>query len=355
MAAIDERGPRGERAVVAPNHGMLNLRRALGAGRFSIRTMWSLDALMGPTGYPLLVQSGETADGVNPLVDRQHPHDFVMELAAAYSRPLASGAVVSLYLAAVGEPALGPPAFMHRPSGQLLPIAPITHHWFDSTHITQGVLTVGLAPNPRARFEISAFRGREPDEKRWGLEVPRFDSFSLRLSLNPTASLALQASAGFLKDAEAVHVDADVTRLTASAMYARRSEGLSLDVFAAVAQTTRGASLSPVPGGFYYSPGATSPAVILESTLALRDRHLLIVRAESARKGELFGLADPRHTSQFPVQRATVGYGFRILELSNASVHLGAAWSAVRVDDDIRADYGGNQSGTLGFVRMTVH
>ena len=59
----------------------------------------------------------------------------------------------------VGEPALGPPAFMHRPSGRLLPIAPITHHWFDSTHTTQGVVTAGFAPTSTTRFEVSAFNG----------------------------------------------------------------------------------------------------------------------------------------------------------------------------------------------------
>jgi hypothetical protein len=138
-------------------------------------------------------------------------------------------------------------------------------------------------------------------------------------------------------------------------MYARRWPGLSIDAFMAVAHTTRSASLSPVPGGFYYSPGATSPAVILESTVALRGRHQVIVRAETAQKGELFGLADPRHTSLFPVQRATFGYAFRVVSLPSAAVQLGGAWSAVRVAEGIRADYGGNQSGTLGFVRLTVH
>src|SRR5690606_7681520 len=106
-----------------------SFRRSAAGGVFGVRTMFSLDPLMGARGYPLLGQSGETADGLTPLADRQHPHDFVMELAATYERELASGATASLYVAAVGEPALGPPAFMHRPSGRLLPIAPITHHW----------------------------------------------------------------------------------------------------------------------------------------------------------------------------------------------------------------------------------
>jgi hypothetical protein len=356
LTGIDEAGPRGDAAVVAPNHGMVNLRRPAAGGTFGIRTMWSLDPLMGPEGYPLLGQTGETADGINPLIDRQHPHDFVMELAATWERPLSTGATLSFYLAAVGEPALGPPAFMHRPSGRLLPVAPMTHHWFDSTHITQGVITVGLtAPGRRARFEGSVFRGKEPDEKRWGLETPRFDSFSLRLSLNPTPGLALQASAGVIKDPEFVHPDADVTKLNASAMYARRWNGLSFDATAAVTHTTRTASLTPVEGGFYYSPGATSPALLVEGTLGVGALHQFVVRAETAQKGELFGLTDPRHTTEYPLTRATFGYALRLLALPNASLHVGGAWSTIRVADEIRADYGGHQTGALGFVRMTLH
>ncbi len=353
--AMKETGPRGGSAFVVPNHGMLNLRRAAGDGTFGIRTMMSLEPLMGAEGYPLLLQAGETADGINPLIDRQHPHDLFMELAATYERRLPSGALVSFYLAAVGEPALGPPAFMHRPSASLLPTSPITHHWIDSTHITQGVFTVGLAPSERLRFELSAFNGREPDEKRWGLVAPGFDSFSLRVSLNPTAALALQASGGVVKDPEFVHPEADITKLSASVMYAKRWDDGGLDALVAVAHSTRTASLYPVAGGFYYTPGATSPALIVENTIRLRRLHEFVVRAEAVRKGELFGLDDPRHTSQFPVARATLGYALRVVDRHNAIVRIGAAWSAVRVSEGIRADYGGNQMGILGFVRIGAH
>jgi hypothetical protein len=217
------------------------------------------------------------------------------------------------------------------------------------------VFTVGLAPTARTRFEVSAFRGKEPDEKRWGLDLPRFDSYSLRLSLNPTPAVAFQASAGFLNNPEVIHADADVTRLSASVQYATRWDGGSLDVFAAVAHTTRTASLSPLPGGFYYSPGATSPALLVEGTLGLRNRHHLILRAEAVQKGELFGLDDVRHTEQFPVARATFGYALRVLNVANASLDVGGAWSTIRVAEAIRADYGGHQTGALGFVRMMVH
>lgn len=354
--ATDESGPRGDAALFAPNHGMVNLRRSLrSGGTIGIKSMWSLEPLMGPEGYPLVLQSGETADGVNPLADRQHPHDVVMELAFTYERPLASGANVSLYLAAVGEPALGPPAYMHRRSGELLPIAPITHHWFDSTHTTQGVVTAGFAPTSATRVEVSAFNGREPDEHRWNMAAPRLDSFSARLSINPTASLAIQASAGFLNDAERVHPGADITRMTASAIYSRRWPRVTVDALVAAARNARSATQFEVPGGYYYTPGATAPALLAEATIGLYGLHQLIVRTETARKGELFPIADPRHLSQFAVSRSTIGYALPVVARSTATVHVGAAWSAMRVADELKADYGGHRTGLLGFVRVSVH
>lgn len=355
LTATDEHGPRGDSGLFAPNHGMVSLRRRAGAGTFAVRTMWSVEPLMGARGYPLLLQSGETADGVNPLADRQHPHDMVMELAVAYQRPLASGATLSLYMAAVGEPALGPPAYMHRRSGELLPIAPITHHWFDSTHTTAGVITAGFAPSPDLRFEVSAFRGREPDQHRWNFEAPKLDSFSARLSINPTPALAIQASAGFLKNAERIHPGANVTRMTASILYARRGPRVSIDAMGAFGRNARTATLFEVPGGYYYSPSATSPALIGEATIGFFGRHQLIVRVERADKGELFPMADPRHLDQFAVSRTTLGYALPVMRSTHATLHVGTAWSHSRMAEALREDYGGNQAGYLGFVRLAVH
>ncbi len=116
----DEDGPRGDDQFFSTNHVMISGRRRAGAGVFGVRSMWSLEPSMGKRGYPLLLQTGETADGVTPLVDRQHPHDFPMELAATYSRPFGADRGLYLYAAAVGTPALGPPTFMHRASAVAL-------------------------------------------------------------------------------------------------------------------------------------------------------------------------------------------------------------------------------------------
>ena len=174
-------GPRGGSKFFVPGMLMGMVQRDFGNATLGFRAMLSPDPFMGPRGYPLLLATGETADGKTPLVDRQHPHDLFMELAGTYSRRLSANSSWFVYAGLPGEPALGPSAFMHRTSGMDIPEAPITHHWLDSTHITFGVVTTGLVLD-RIKIEASAFRGREPDQHRYDIEAPRLDSFSARVS-----------------------------------------------------------------------------------------------------------------------------------------------------------------------------
>ena len=184
---------------------------------FGLRAMLSPDPFMGKSGYPLLLASGETADGRTHLIDRQHPHDLFMELATTYSRSLSANSSVFLYAGLPGEPALGPPAFMHRTSGMDIPEAPITHHWLDSTHITFGVVTAGAVDN--WKLEASAFRGREPDQYRYDIEAPKLDSMSARLTWNPVRELSMQVSWGRLHSPEQLTQNVNEDRITASATY----------------------------------------------------------------------------------------------------------------------------------------
>ena len=194
-------GPRGDDKPFASGMLMGVARRPLGNGTVQLKAMVSPDPLMGPRGYPLLLASGETANGRDRLTDRQHPHDFFMELSASASQNIGPNSSVFLYAALPGEPAFGPPAFMHREAILDSPEAPITHHWLDSTHISFGVLTAGLVID-RARVEVSRFNGREPDQHRWNIETGPLDSTAVRLSWNPVRTLALQASWGHFTDPE---------------------------------------------------------------------------------------------------------------------------------------------------------
>src|SRR5947207_2144099 len=203
-------GDRGDNKVISENMFMLMGRRELGAGVLGVRGMFSLEpATIGKSGYPLLLQTGETANGHDPLIDRQHPHDLFMELAASYSLPVNDTDRAFVYLGLPGEPALGPATFMHRFSGMDNPEAPITHHWLDSTHITFGVATVGYSWRDKVKLEGSIFTGREPDQSRWDIETPKMDSQSVRLTVNPADDWSFQVSYGHLNSPEQLEPGVD--------------------------------------------------------------------------------------------------------------------------------------------------
>jgi hypothetical protein len=212
-------GPRGGSKTFAAGMVMGMAQRPVGkAGTLGFRAMLSPDPFMGANGYPLLFATGETANGRAPLVDRQHPHDLFMELSGSYSYRLSDTDAAFLYFGLPGEPALGPPAFMHRFSGMDMPEAPITHHWLDSTHITFGVLTAGYVLD-KFKVEASGFRGREPDQHRYNIEHPALDSLSTRLTWNPISDLSAQVSWGHLHSPEQLEPNVSENRITASFTY----------------------------------------------------------------------------------------------------------------------------------------
>ena len=216
---VDAGGKRGDKQTYSNSMAMWMARRETGGGILGLDFMASLDALTnGERGVPNLFQTGETAHG-QPLVDRQHPHDLFSEIAASYSKPISRGDRAFVYLAPVGEPALGNVMFMHRPSGMEIPEAPITHHWFDSTHISFGVATLGLTLQDKWKFEASAFNGHEPNENRYDIEPIRLNSSSGRVTYNPGPNWSLSASYGFLKSPEALEPGVNQHRLTASVTY----------------------------------------------------------------------------------------------------------------------------------------
>jgi len=214
----DQGGPRGADKTFFESMLMGMGQRPLNGGTLTLRAMVSLDPLMGPNGYPLLLQTGETANGRTALVDRQHPHNAVMELGGVYSHPITKSVSTFLYVAWPGEPALGPVTFMHRFSGEVDPAAPITHHWLDSTHTSSGVVTLGVTDGP-FKLETSSFTGREPNQNRWNIDHPTFDSWSSRATVNPTANLSFQVSAGWLHSPEQLTPNVDQWRTTASGTY----------------------------------------------------------------------------------------------------------------------------------------
>ena len=213
---------RGDDRIDAPNWIMAMFGHSLGDNtQLGLRGMMSLDPLTeGGRGYPLLFQTGESWHDQS-LHDRQHPHDLFDELSFSLSQRFNDAISAFLYFGYPGEPALGPPTFMHRPSAMDMPDAPLSHHWQDSTHVTFGVATAGLVWRS-FKVEGSVFTGREPDENRYDFDRPRFDSASVRLSWNPTADWALQVSHGYIASPEALEPKLNEHRTTASVIYNHR-------------------------------------------------------------------------------------------------------------------------------------
>jgi hypothetical protein len=215
-------GSSGGDAIESSNWNMVHAQTTIGPGRLSLMMMNSLEAAtFAKLGSRELFQTGESYRG-EPLVDRQHPHDFFMNLSATYRLNLGADAGAWIQLAPVGEPALGPVAFMHRASSGDNPTAPLGHHWEDSTHIAFHVVTLGGGWRWIA-IEGSAFRGEEPDEHRWNIEGGRIDSASVRARLFLGGGWAGEISHGYLRHPEALE-PGNTHRTTASVSYGEEGD-----------------------------------------------------------------------------------------------------------------------------------
>ena len=296
---------------------------------------------MGPNGYPLLLATGETANGTSHLVDRQHPHDLFMELAATYSVNLSANSSVFVYGGLPGEPALGPPAFMHRTSGMDNPEAPISHHWLDSTHITFGVVTAGLVVNDW-KVEASAFRGREPDQYRYDIERPSLDSFAGRVSWNPTREWALQVSYGHLTSPEQLAPTMDEDRITASAIYTTPFGDGHLW------------STTLAWGRKMLRPGDTLDAYLIESSAILKNNVTLFMRAERAEENELTHDIPGLEGRTFTVNKVSVGGIYDFLRTERVKFGIGGLVSRYVLPDDLKAEYGRDLTGYMVFGRLKL-
>ena len=311
--------------------------RPVAAGRLTLQTMLSAEPwTIRGCGYPNLLASGEICNGDN-IHDLQHPHDLFMAITGKYDAPLNERIRWELYGGPAGEPALGPVAFSHRLSASADPIAPIAHHWLDSTHITFGVVTAGLYTN-LWKVEASAFNGREPDPVRTDFDLGPLDSFSGRVSIAPSPHLVMQVSAGHLREAEqgiGTQPRTDVTRATASASYSRQ-------VGAGVSATTLAFGLNHgteiIPTGVFE---ATTIAALIETTLTLRERHTYFGRAEIVQKP-----AHDLHAHEFGAEVFTVGklqggYSRHITTWLGIATGVGGSVSVSIVPPELAPRYSG--------------
>lgn len=324
---------RGDDQVGSTNLAMLMAMHGLGRGMLHLHGMLSAEPFtVGAQGYPLLLQTGESYKGV-PLRDRQHPHDLFMELSARYEVPVAHNLGVSIYAAPVGEPAIGPVAYMHRPSAQNDPFAPLGHHWQDATHITYGVITAGVFTRT-VQVEGTLFQGREPDDDRYDFDFGALDSYGGRVTVTPAPHWSLAASYGYLKTPEELHPNENQHRLGASVLYIRRiargGDWASSLVYGANKHTTPG-SLSQ---GFEHS-------VLLETNAQLDDQNSIFGRAEWVQKNaEELVMPGANPGAHFNVSGLVLGYIREVVQYGGASLGLGVRGSVDFVPEGLRGTYG---------------
>lgn len=332
-------GPRGDEKALVSGMAMTMARHSIGnSGLLTLSAMASPDPFMGADGYPLLMATGESADGVEPLVDRQHPHDLFMELSVTYSHSIGELSSVFVYGGLPGEPAFGPPAFMRRLTAMDSPEAPLTHHWFDSTHVTFGVLTVGAIVGRNWKVEASRFRGREPDENRYDIETGDLDSTALRVSWNPTENLSLQASWADVTSPEALEPDQDEQRWSVSGIYTQRIADGWWSTTVAFSNKER-------------SDGVSLDAWLVEAAWQPNAQWTVFGRAEAIETDEL-GLS--HHDPVENVARLSAGVvrDWRINHL--AVVGVGAVVQQHFASDALEPLYDGDPQGAMGFVRLKI-
>lgn len=338
------KGSRGDREFDAPNWVMgMGQTRVGRKGLFRFSAMLSLDELIGGgDGYPLLFQSGETYEGER-LIDRQHPHDLVSELSVGYTHQFSRDVDAFAYVGYPGEPALGPVAFMHRPSALNNPDAGLGHHWQDATHITFGIATLGLRYKI-FKVEGSLFTGREPNEERYGFDRPRFDSYSYRLSANPNANWALQFSQAYIKSPESVEPDENVYRTTASVIQAHP-----------VSPKENHYLTSAAVWGLNRHDGQNEHSFLLESTLQL-DRFAVYGRYEMVQKSsEELEIEQFGEEALFDVNAFTIGTSYTLFRQFNTNFSLGVQGSVFAADSRLDPLYGNNPVALEIYLRVSPH
>jgi hypothetical protein len=337
---------RGDDRIDAPNWIMAMYSHPFSDSvQVGARLMMSLDPLTeGGRGYPLLFQSGESWHD-QPLHDRQHPHDLFDELSVSLSQKFDHDLSAFFYFGYPGEPALGPPTFMHRPSAMDDPDAPLGHHWQDSTHVTFGVATAGFAWK-NVKIEGSLFTGREPDEDRYDFDRPRFDSYSGRLSWNPTRNLALQVSYGYIKSPEALEPDLKRHRTTASVIY-----NLPLGHDSNWSNTF-------VWGQNHDTGEGKTQSFLVESDYQ-RGRDTIYLRWERVEKsGHELVLDPPDESRFFPVSGYTLGYVRDFSHGNGIDIGLGTQFTINDRPDSLDRYYGDDLGYAFEFflrIRPSLH
>ena len=377
LADTQQSGPRGADKLFSTNWIMPMATHQLGAngkyGLLTLRTMLSIEpATITGRYYPELFQQGETAFG-KPIIDGQHPHDFLMELAALYDLHLSERALLSLYAAPVGDPAIGPTAYPHRQSASEDPIAALGHHQEDSTHIAFNVLTGGLTWR-WLRFEESGFHGAEPSEQRWGFQPSpngyAVDSYSSRVTFSPAPNWTSQYSIAHITGPEALYPNENQQRQTASIMYNRpigaHHDTTGMPGMDMSTPATGNWSTTLLWGRIKSLPqtgndSSIENSYLFESLLQFHTRNYVWTRIENAgRTNELLLPPNsplPPNFTEVPIGHVAAysfGYDRDYRIIPHILTAPGAQFTTYTTPDILAPTYGHHPWGVVAFIRFRI-
>ena len=344
LVANYQDGPSGDRDFASVNHLMVTATHPLWGGNVSLLGTFSMEPLtVPPEGSSLLFQRGETYHGVL-LVDRQHPHDGFLQLAAAWDRRLSRVVTFRAYVAPVGEPPVGPTAFPHRASSAAIPTAPLSHHNIDSTHVSTDVVSTAFGFGP-VTVEAGVFHGREPGENRFDLDGGRIDSYAGRISVKPVAGLSLQISAARRSHPESTEAG-NQTRQTASVEYEHPLPGGAVGATLAVGRNL-------LPDGLKERGG------LLEALWTFREHHTVTGRLESVDRDvyELINKTARPETvapQSTRIDALTLGYLHALPRLATLDLAAGISATGYRFEALLDSTYGRRPFSGQLFLRITL-
>lgn len=335
-------GTRGDYQLGSANWIMGEAVHPLAGGTFGVRMMASAEVLtVTERGYPQLLQVAQPYRGAT-LTDRMHPHEMVSEAALTYERPIIGDVQAFLYLAAVGEPPLGPVAYRHRPSALNDPATPLGHHAQDVTHESFGVATVGVFTRG-VRIEASVFNGAHPDEVRTNFDYAgaRMNSYAARLTVNPTAYWSVAASGGYLAATGGAHAHGVLRRFGFSVLHS-----------------------APRPNGQWSTAfvwGANVPAdsrrvlqsVLIETSFEPDGRNAIFGRVEHVtRTPEELDLVGSV-SAEVRVNALSAGYARRVGMLRGVAGWLGVRGVVHVVPEELRLFYGSRTPvGLIAYLQL---
>jgi hypothetical protein len=314
-----ETGPDEQRnEVFSTNWVAAGAQRTLGSrGLLLFRGRVSLEPLTIPEeGYPQMLQF-VTAEGGGPLLDTMRPHDLAGEIAADLALRLGTASFIHLYVAPVGDPALGAVPFAQRASSEEFAEAPFNYDVQELTHDSTSVVTAGFG----SRFftlEASVFHDAVTSGRHTSIDSGDIDSRSVRLVLTPTRNLAVQVSRGELGDAER-----EIS--TASISYGSRH----------------------VLGTMLWSRREELDALSVEATLRA-TRNTFSARVETVERPPGF-LGEPEVE---PTTHFTVGYLFDVVRRRGYRAGVGVNFDYHTQSHEFPSRYGHKPQGLYAFVRV---